>query len=286
MSDDTNSQGDGTDGADSEGGDSTSVPPGEDEPDPEPSGEDEPGPAGDDAAADSADDGGADESEGSPIVNAGGGPEGNGDSPDDEEGFVGDISRRDAIKGTIGGTLVAANAYLFDNIAKSGGQDGRQPGVRERFSNQLKLNVNGRERFVKVEDQERLAETLRYKLGLTGTKFGCDRAMCGACTVQVDGDPIYSCTYFTRDAVGTEIETIEGLEDGGSLHPLQETFIEHLGGQCAFCTPGMIMSGKALLEENGDPSRAEVKEALSGNLCRCGNYENEITGVLEAAKRM
>lgn len=223
-------------------------------------------------------------SEESPVVNDDG-PPGNGDSPE-EGGLVGDLSRRDAIKGAIGGTLVAANAYLFNNIAKSGGQDGRDPGVRDRVSNQLKLNVNGRERFVKVEHQERLAETLRYKLGLTGTKFGCDRAMCGACTVLVDGDPIYACSYFTKDAVGQEIETVEGLEQGGELHALQESFIENLGGQCAFCTPGMIMSGKALLEENSDPDREEVKQALSGNLCRCGNYENEIASVLDAAKRM
>jgi len=198
----------------------------------------------------------------------------------------GGLSRRDIIKGAIGGTLVAANAYLFNNIRQASADTGDEPGVRDRFSNQLKLTVNGRERFVKVEDQERLAETLRYKLGLTGTKFGCDRAMCGACTVQIDGDPIYSCSYFTRDAVGQEIETVEGLAEGESLHPIQEAFVEELGGQCAFCTPGMIMSAKSLLEENTDPSRAEVQDALEGNLCRCGNYENEIQSVLTAADRM
>ncbi len=198
-----------------------------------------------------------------------------------------DPSRRQIIKGVIGGTLVAANAYLFNNIRQASAEtDGEAPGVRERVSNQLKLNVNGKTRFVKVEDQERLAETLRYKLGLTGTKFGCDRAMCGACTVEVDGDPIYGCTYFTRDAVGKDVTTIEGLESDGQLHPLQESFIEELGGQCAYCTPGMIMSGKNLLEENSDPTREEVKEALSGNLCRCGNYENEIQSVLNAAEKM
>jgi aerobic-type carbon monoxide dehydrogenase small subunit (CoxS/CutS family) len=191
------------------------------------------------------------------------------------------------IKGAIGGTLVAANAYLFNNIRQaSAADDSEGPGVRERFSNQLKLTVNGRERFVRVQDQERLAETLRSKLGLTGTKFGCDRAMCGACTVEVDGDPIYGCTYFTKDAVGKEIVTVEGLAEGDDLHPIQEAFIEELGGQCAFCTPGMIMSAKSLLEENSDPSREEVKAALEGNLCRCGNYENEIQSVLTAAERM
>lgn len=207
--------------------------------------------------------------------------------PDDEAGGMDSPSRREVIKGAIGGTLVAANAYLFNNIQQASADRGEDvPGVRDRFSNQLKLDVNGRTRFVKVEDQERLAETLRYKLGLTGTKFGCDRAMCGACTVQIDGDAIYGCTFFTRDAVGKEITTVEGLEQDGSLHPLQESFIEELGGQCAFCTPGMIMSGKALLEENSDPTREEVKEALAGNLCRCGNYENEIASVLRAADKL
>lgn len=208
------------------------------------------------------------------------------DSSGDQDGGLDGLSRRDVIKGAIGGTLVAANAYLFNNIRQASAETGDAPGVRDRFSNQLRLTVNGREHFVSVEDQERLAETLRYKLGLTGTKFGCDRAMCGACTVQIDGDPIYSCSYFTRDAVGDDIETVEGLASGEQLHPIQDAFIEELGGQCAFCTPGMIMSAKSLLEENADPDRQEVKDALEGNLCRCGNYENEISSVLNAAERM
>ena len=203
------------------------------------------------------------------------------------DGLLGGVSRRDLIKGTIGGSIVAANAYLFDGIRKATAETAEgAPGVRQRFSNQLRLRVNGRNRFVSVEDQERLLETLRYKLGLTGGKFGCDRAMCGACTVLVDGEPVYGCTYFTRDAVGSEITTIEGLETNGQLHPLQQTFIEELGGQCAFCTPGMILTGLSILESNGDPSREDVKQGLSGNLCRCGNYENEISAVLEAAKRV
>jgi len=208
------------------------------------------------------------------------------DAPGGDDGVVGNLSRRDLIKGTLGGVIVGANAYLFDNVRKAAAETPEPRGVRERFSGSLTLDVNGRRRNVNVEDQERLLETLRYKLGLTGSKFGCDRAMCGACTVLVDGEPIYGCTYFTRDAVGSEITTIEGLESNGSLHPLQEAFIEDLGGQCAFCTPGMILSGLALVEENGDPSREEVKAGLSGNLCRCGNYENEISAVMKAAQRM
>ncbi len=204
-----------------------------------------------------------------------------------DDGLLDDVSRRDVIKGAIGGSIVAANAYLFNNVRKASAEAGvAQPGVRERFSNNLQLDVNGRTRHVNAQDQERLLETLRYKLGLTGGKFGCDRAMCGACTVLVDGDPVYGCTYFTRDAVGKEIETVEGLEQGGQLHPVQQAFVEQLGGQCAFCTPGMIMAGKALLEQNPNPTREDVLDGLAGNLCRCGNYENEINGVLEAAKRM
>lgn len=190
------------------------------------------------------------------------------------------------IKGTIGGSIVAANAYLFNNIRQASAGTGDGPALRDRVSNQLQLDVNGRTRMVNVEDQERLAETLRYKLGLTGTKFGCDRAMCGACTVLVDGDPVYGCTYFTRDAVGKSVETVEGLEEGGEMHAIQEAFQDNLGGQCAFCTPGMEMSAKALLEDNPDPSREEVVASLEGNLCRCGNYENEIDSVLDAAERM
>lgn len=205
------------------------------------------------------------------------GDDGGGDGP----------SRRQVIKGAIGGTLIAANAYLFNNVRQVAAEDGSDdPGLREQVTGQVMLNVNGRQRTTTIADQERLTETLRYQLGLTGSKFGCDRAMCGACTVEVDGQPVYGCTYFTRDAVGKEVTTIEGLESDGELHPLQESFVEGLGGQCGFCTPGMIMSAKSLLEENPDPSREEVKEALSGNLCRCGNYENEIDSVLAAAEEM
>jgi len=207
------------------------------------------------------------------------------DAPEGDDGLVGSLSRRDLIKGTLGGVIVGANAYLFDNVRKAAAASPESPGVRKRFSGALTLAVNGRKRNVNVEDQERLLETLRYKLGLTGSKFGCDRAMCGACTLLVDGEPIYGCTYFTRDAVGKEITTIEGLEQNGQLHPLQQTFIDELGGQCAFCTSGMILSGKALLDSNPSPSRADVKAGLSGNLCRCGNYENEIAAVMKAAQR-
>lgn len=196
-----------------------------------------------------------------------------------------EVSRRDLIKGTLGGGVVAANAYLFTNMSQQvAAESGR--GVRGRFQNQIVLNVNDRRRHVTIEDQERLLETLRYRLGLTGGKFGCDRAMCGACTVNIDGEAVYGCTYLTRDAVGKEVTTVEGLSENGQLHPIQEAFLAELGGQCAFCTPGFIMSARSLLNDNPSPNREEVKEGLSGNLCRCGNYENEINSVLRAAERM
>lgn len=206
-----------------------------------------------------------------------------GGDPDDD-GSLFSLSRRDTIKGVIGGGVVAANAYLFNNIRQT--RVAAQPSVRDRFSGQIQLDVNGETRHVNVEDQERLLETLRYRMGLTGGKFGCDRAMCGACTVEIDGQAVYGCTYFTRDAVGKEITTIEGLANNGNLHPIQDAFIDNLGGQCAYCTPGFIMTAKPFLEENGDPSRDEVRQAISGVLCRCGNYEQEIDSVLDAAQRM
>jgi len=209
------------------------------------------------------------------------------DGDPEGDGLIGNLSRRDLIKGTLGGVIVASNAYLFDHVAVAAAKTGTGgPSVRQRFSGTLTLNVNGRKRTVNVMDQDTLLRTLRYKLGLTAAKFGCDRAMCGACTVLVDGKPVYGCTMFTRDAVGSEITTLEGLEKNGQLHPLQQAFLEDLGGQCAFCTSGMIMSGLSLIKSNPNPSRDEIKQGLSGNLCRCGNYENEISAVAKAAQRM
>lgn len=203
---------------------------------------------------------------------------------EDEDRGLFSLSRRDTIKGVIGGGVVAANMYLFNRTRQ--GRAVADPSVRDRFSGQISLSVNGEDRHVTIEDQERLLETLRDRLGLTGGKFGCDRAMCGACTVEIDGEAVYGCTMFTRDAVGKDIVTIEGLADNGELHPIQDSFIDLMGGQCAYCTPGMIMSAKTFLDNNSDPSRAEVKQALSGVLCRCGNYEQEIDSTLEAAQRM
>ena len=161
----------------------------------------------------------------------------------------------------------------------------RQPGAGavERL---VMLTVNGRKRPVDVMKQETLAMTLRYKLGLTGTKLGCDRAECGNCTVLIDNVPRYACSVLTHSVRHAAIRTIEGLANpDGTLHPVQEAFIAALGPQCGFCTPGQIMSTVGLLAVNPRPTRAEAAEALSGNLCRCGAYDHYLNAVMLAAQR-
>ena len=148
----------------------------------------------------------------------------------------------------------------------------------------LNLKVNGKNYKVEVEHRNTLAEVLRDQLGLTGTKIGCDRGECGACTVMINGRNLYSCSQLAVWMEGKEILTIEGLAKGDKLDPVQEAFIEHDGPQCGFCTPGQIMSGKALLLKKPNPTEAEVRRGLSGNLCRCGNYNREVAAVLAAAK--
>jgi aerobic-type carbon monoxide dehydrogenase small subunit (CoxS/CutS family) len=135
---------------------------------------------------------------------------------------------------------------------------------------------------------DRLVHTLRENLGLTGTKLSCDRGACGACSVLVDGKLALSCLLLTVDCDGKTITTIEGLADpsDGELHPIQEAFMENHGAQCGFCTPGMIMATKALLEGNSDPTEEDVKWALGGNICRCGNYRSISKSVLAAAEKM
>jgi carbon-monoxide dehydrogenase small subunit len=136
----------------------------------------------------------------------------------------------------------------------------------------VKLNVNGEEREVSVKPFERLNDVLRATMGLTGTKRGCDTGGCGACTVVVDGRPVYSCMMPAGQAEGKKIVTIEGLAKDGRLDAIQEAMIRHGGIQCGFCTPGVIMSAKALLMSNPKPTEADVREALAGNLCRCTGY--------------
>lgn len=152
----------------------------------------------------------------------------------------------------------------------------------------LVLNVNGFEYEVKTKVTATLAEVLREEIGLTGTKIMCNEGECGACTVLMDGKPILSCMTLALDAEGRDILTIERLADPatGKLHPIQEKFVEYSGMQCGVCTPGMILTAKALLDENSDPDEDDVREALSGNLCRCGNYRRITECVLAAAEKI
>ena len=152
----------------------------------------------------------------------------------------------------------------------------------------LVLNVNGVKYELKARATATLAEVLREELGLTGTKIMCNEGECGACTVLINGRPVLSCMTLAIDAEDKDILTIEGLADSvtGSLHPIQEAFVEKSGMQCGVCTPGMILTAKALLDEKPDPSEDDVRSALSGNLCRCGNYRRITECVLAAGKMM
>lgn len=148
------------------------------------------------------------------------------------------------------------------------------------------LSVNGEEYELQVIPTETLADVLREKLGLTGTKIMCNEGECGSCTVLMDGKPVLSCLLLAVECEGKDILTIEGLADPatGELHPIQRTFVERSGMQCGVCTPGMILTAKALLDDNSKPTEDEVREALAGNLCRCGNYKRITECVLAAAE--
>jgi xanthine dehydrogenase YagT iron-sulfur-binding subunit len=146
------------------------------------------------------------------------------------------------------------------------------------------LNVNGKLYEVFIQPRRTLLDVLRRDLGLTGTKKGCDEGTCGACTVILDGSPVYSCLALAVECEGHRIETIEGLSKNGGLHPVQQAFIEADAFQCGFCTPGQVLAVKALLDTHPDPSAQEVRRAVSGNLCRCGAYPRIIEAALTAAK--
>ncbi len=150
----------------------------------------------------------------------------------------------------------------------------------------ITINVNGRKRSAMVEPRLLLVHFLRESLNLTGTHVGCDTSQCGACTVLLDGSSAKSCTVFAVQADGSEVQTIEGLADGDELHPLQDGFWEEHGLQCGYCTPGMIMSAVTLLEDNPAPSEAEIREGISGNLCRCTGYQHIVNAIQHAAERM
>jgi aerobic carbon-monoxide dehydrogenase small subunit len=150
----------------------------------------------------------------------------------------------------------------------------------------VNVTVNGQYHSVDVEPRTLLVHFIREELGLTGTHIGCDTTSCGACTVRWNGRPVKSCTVFAVQADGDEIQTVEGLERDGQLHPIQEGFWEEHGLQCGYCTPGMMMTSAALLEENPNPTEAEIRHAISGNLCRCTGYVNIVKSIEYAAHKM
>jgi len=150
----------------------------------------------------------------------------------------------------------------------------------------MTLRVNGEEQEVLFHPYKTLLEVLREELNLTGTKHGCELGECGACAVLMDGEPVLSCLELALECEGRHVETVEGLQKGAELHPLQAAFADLGGAQCGYCTPGILMTAKALLEKEPDPSRERIREAISGNLCRCTGYQQITESIEEAAKRM
>src|SRR6202049_4245431 len=192
------------------------------------------------------------------------------------------VSRRELIKGVIAAGAVASASYLFR--APSVWAQASAPGAVERL---VTLTVNGQQRRVDVMKQETLATTLRYKLGLTGTKLGCDRSECGCCTVLVDDVPHYSCSVLTHTVRGKNIVTIEGLASAdGKLHPVQQGILEEQGFQCAFCMSGFVMATVGFLKTNASPTRAELAHGISGNLCRCQDYDKILTAMMRGAENL
>jgi aerobic-type carbon monoxide dehydrogenase small subunit (CoxS/CutS family) len=199
------------------------------------------------------------------------------------EGTQKGYSRRDVIKGVIAAGAVSSAGYMFRGPIVRAAQ-GSAPGSVERL---VTLNVNGQQRRVDVMKQETLAMTLRYKLGLTGTKLGCDRSECGACTVLIDDVPHYSCSVLTHTTRGKNIVTIEGLASAdGKLHPVQQGVIEEQGFQCAFCMSGFLMATVGFLKVNPKPTREEMAHGVSGNLCRCQDYNKILNALMRGAEIM
>jgi aerobic-type carbon monoxide dehydrogenase small subunit (CoxS/CutS family) len=194
-------------------------------------------------------------------------------------------SRRTFIKGVIAAGAVASSAsYLF----RGGGALLGQRSLAGSVERLISLNVNGQARRVDVMKQETLATTLRYKLGLTGTKLGCDRAECGACTVLLDDIPHYACSILTHTVRGRRVVTIEGLAEAttGALHPMQQAVVDEQGFQCAFCMSGFVMSAVGYLKKHPNPTREELAHGVSGNLCRCQDYNKILTALMRGAEYM
>jgi aerobic-type carbon monoxide dehydrogenase small subunit (CoxS/CutS family) len=200
-----------------------------------------------------------------------------GSSPSEQSSIR--ATRRTFIKGVIAsGVAVSAVGYVVYERSL------HRPaaGAVERL---VTLNVNGRDRRVDVLPHETLAQTIRYKLGLTGTKLSCDRAECGACTVMLDGVTTYSCSTLTHSVRNRKIVTIEGISGpNGGLHKVQQAMIDELGPQCGFCTPGQVVAAVALLNQNPHPTMEEARRGMSGNLCKCGAYDHYLKAIMRASQ--
>ncbi|MFQ5850665.1 MAG: (2Fe-2S)-binding protein [Candidatus Binatia bacterium] len=195
------------------------------------------------------------------------------------------LSRRAFLK-TMGASAVASTAVATGVVKMPSAEAAVSPKIEGLTYLPVELKVNGRRYALTIEPRRTLADVLRNELELTGTKIGCNRAECGACTVIVDGRAMYGCSLLAVNVQGRNVETIEGLAKNGQLHPLQAAFIEKDAYQCGWCTPGQIMAGKAFLDKNKNPTLAEVKMAMSGNICRCAAYNHIFEAVLAAAKEL
>jgi len=191
------------------------------------------------------------------------------------------ISRRDFLKG-MGTSAIATSIATSPLSLPSAAEAAPPPAVREAW---IQLNVNDKTHRLKVKSHWTLLDVLRKEIGLTGTKKFCDRGSCGACTVIMDGKAVYACSRLAIEADNKKILTIEGLLRGGKLHPIQEAFLEHDGLQCGFCTSGQIMSVKALLDKTPRPTQEEIKEGLSGNICRCSAYPKILKSAMAVSQR-
>ncbi|MDX1583061.1 MAG: (2Fe-2S)-binding protein [Thermoanaerobaculia bacterium] len=203
----------------------------------------------------------------------------------DSDGKRSGISRRGFIKGAGLSAAGAALSHASVTTAEAAAQGVREGKVLGPGPVAIELMVNGRRQILEVEPRATLADAIRDEIGLTGTKVSCNRGACSACTVFLDGRPVSSCMTLAVDAGDREITTIEGLAKSGKLHPVQKAFVDSDAMQCGFCTPGMVMSAAALLSRNPDPTLDEVREATSGNLCRCGTYPKVFEATLAAAKK-
>ena len=203
-------------------------------------------------------------------------------STEDDTGHDSGVSRREFLEGTTAAMVAVTAVSALDAQAPAvpAPAISANPSVPRTT---IRVTVNGVAHRVEVEDRWTLVELLRDGLGLTGTKIGCDRGECGACTVHLDGKAVYSCSNLAVWADGRKVDTVEGLATGDRLHPLQQAFMEHDAAQCGFCTSGQLMSAKALLASNPHPTADQVRAGMAGNLCRCANYNRYIESVMAAA---